>query len=62
MINPFEKIVAPDPGQPEEIGGSYQCEICWETTDQAMYFVKDGLVIWVCPNGHKNSLEGVELD
>lgn len=62
MINPFERIVAPDLGEPEELGGTYECETCFKVIHEALYFEKERLVIWTCPDGHKNSVEGVKLD
>lgn len=62
MINPFEQIVAPDPGEPEELGGAYECEKCFKVVESAYYFAETNLVIWTCPDGHKNSVEGVTFD
>jgi len=62
LINPFEKIVAPDPGDPEELGGQYECEVCFKITDKAYYYEDAKLVVWYCPDKHRNHVEGVEFD
>lgn len=62
MINPFEAIVAPDPGSAEELGGMYECKTCFKISNDAHYFEKTKLLIWECPEGHRNVLEGVEID
>lgn len=62
MINPFEAIVAPKISEGEGVDGSFDCQECFVTVHEAMYFDKESLLVWVCPDGHKSHIEGFRLD
>ena len=38
----------------EEMHGEFNCFQCWESTDTAK--LEDGVLTYVCPNGHAVSL------
>lgn len=62
MINPFEAIVSPQISEDEEVEGSFDCQECHSTVHEALYFDKEKLLVWVCPEGHKSHLEGFHID
>lgn len=62
MINPFEQIVQDPMSDPEEVGGSFDCQECSATVHEAFYFDEERLLVWRCPEGHKSAIEGFHID
>ena len=62
MINPFDKIVSPDPGADEEVAGQFFCFTCNKVSNKALYFGETKLLVWHCPEGHRNHIEDFDID
>jgi hypothetical protein len=62
VINPFEAIVGNGIGDGEEIEGAMDCQTCMVTVHRGLYFDKEQLLVWVCPEGHKSRIEGFHID
>lgn len=50
-----------EPTMPEVIDGSFECEACLESVDQAEYYRSTQVIIWTCENGHKTALKDFKL-
>lgn len=59
----FDKLnKGPAVDQPfQTIDGGFSCSQCYVQADDAKYYFAQKLLIYVCPNGHKNVIEGFEL-
>lgn len=62
MTNPFAEIVGSALGDAEEVGGAFDCQECFKTVNEALYFDEKSLLVWVCPDGHKSHIEGFHID
>ena len=62
MINPFERIVGNGISEAEEVEGAFDCQECFKTVHEALYFDKEQLLVWACPDGHKSKIEGYHID
>lgn len=62
MINPFEEIVGNGISKAEEVEGAFDCQQCFTTVHDALYFDEEQLLVWRCPEGHKSVIEGFHLD
>jgi hypothetical protein len=57
----FLKKNQEEPAQGMEIGGSFSCQTCNETVDEAEWFQPEKILRWVCSAKHLSYIEGFSL-
>jgi len=45
----------------ELVGGSFQCQRCYVEVEEAEYFHRERLLLWLCPEGHTSHIEDIVL-
>jgi len=57
----FMKRPAPSRPKGQEIGGSFQCQVCFDEAEIAEYHNRERLLIWRCAEGHESFIEEFRL-
>lgn len=48
-------------GQGESVEGRFACDECSGFTEIAKYYSAEEKLVYLCPNGHENTLTGYKL-
>lgn len=47
--------------QPEPVHGSFECETCGDSVDEADYYAAQQFLVWRCQQGHTTRLENFKF-